>query len=581
MKKILIFLLAASAVLFTSCDKVDGNSDIPQVAGISLEDLAGFWDSSRHDTDVFFTFNDNKVTVTSGSHKTDFTVSVQETTLTLTPTAAYEQNSDGEWVKLEDEDMATSPIVLNVHLLQNKNVLVLEDVTPYPEEEGIGDLRAAYTKRSIIKEVDMSIILYRHDAAISSSDASLQGVWKNEDMWATHFLSLKDGRFDYISVYKGGIKGPDPTFNADRYFGSYTYKNGYLSTITEGASRSSNFNPITLFGTWKEEKDRYLVSDGEEEEEEEEVYAYQAVVDGKTLYTALDGFTTFTYVASALPEPKSILGEWSIRHSYYSTDQLIIDEESAVVTLGRNQLRLSFTYTQLESSYGEDNTLSLTLQKMEDYQNGEWIVVPEEETPVIKDARYDATLTADGDALVLSMHMYEEYISPEGEEDADMPYLMMFYRKGAKITSEVRTLTGNWTSDMGALPSWKYLNGMQLNITEKDFDFTATNWEMRFSGSYTYEEGYATLHIRHCYIASGMDEETEEILWEEVDPQGESWHGPFGDYDTPLLTYAYPNEFNVLLLEVDGETVCFLDEHSMEMLRSTTPAVPAPPGRHE
>lgn len=111
-------------------------------------------------------------------------------------------------------------------------------------------------------------------------------------------------------------------------------------------------------------------------------------------------------------------------------------------------------------------------------------------------------------------------------------FVIIYYRNGAHIPSDARTIQGRW--------EWMAHNKDKedtlwesIELKDDTFDYIKHNYGNRFTGSYTFENGYLMLRITGWY-AGGWSDELNDYVWR---PTTRDWTPLFqGDcFQKPFL----------------------------------------------
>ncbi|MBO4585328.1 MAG: hypothetical protein J5675_01860 [Bacteroidales bacterium] len=156
-------------------------------------------------------------------------------------------------------------------------------------------------------------------------------------------------------------------------------------------------------------------------------------------------------------------------------------------------------------------------------------------------------------AYVRSMYNHavliiSEYVSPYSTyqywaKRRNDDFVMIYYKEGADIPSDSRAIQGKW--------NWKkhysYKDDeMGESITFKDntFDYIKYDSSHRYTGTFTFVNGYLTLRIEERYM-TGWSEEINDRIWVLTD---KDWGGMSEDeYTKPFLPVADTTSYSLIL----------------------------------
>jgi hypothetical protein len=281
MKKIAIWALAALALFAISCDKdnTGGEGDV----NLTASALVGEWSITSEDFTNTWVFTSNQLTIETGWGKTEGTYTVENGTIIFTIVNAWSVDYvlddegyfvPGGWKTRELEDHEKIPMCFQAKIIYGGSVLIIN----YTINEN--DLPA----RTPENTEDISILLYKKGGSISPDTAPIQGVWH----WYEYSTNQTEIRARII--FDGNSFELIITPWSEKYVGSYTYRDGYITCTIDNSYSAYNpetsegeVDPVTLEATW------YLTQ--KEQSSFSEGLSFPFVVDGDVAYSILANLT--------------------------------------------------------------------------------------------------------------------------------------------------------------------------------------------------------------------------------------------------------------------------------------------------
>ena len=247
MKRFTLLSLTVLACIWSSCSKIQEQNEGPSLPGqvLSENDLQGTWTIVEETCTETLTFDKGtylRTKAQKGMEATEReygTYTLENGVITWQFNKFEYRSIDyaheysgwyGEALNPADIKIRTA----HVRSMYNKAALVLiEFVSPYSN----------YQEFALRRNDDFVIIYYREGRQIPSDPNAIRGRWE----WMSHYrdqkdalwesIELKDGTFDYVKHNYG-----------NRFTGSYTFENGYLTLRITGWYK----------GGWSDELNDYV-----------------------------------------------------------------------------------------------------------------------------------------------------------------------------------------------------------------------------------------------------------------------------------------------------------------------------------
>ncbi len=236
MKKMAIWALAAFAMFAVSCDKnnIGGEGDVTLTASA----LVGTWTISGLNFSETWVFTSEKLTKETGWDKTEGTYTVKNGTIAYNITKAWDKDGN-TWQERNLGDNEKTPIYVQGKIIYSGSVLVINFVISE------GSLAPHHNTE------DTSFVLFKSGGSISSDTAPLQGTWH----WYMFGTNKTETRIRII--FEGSSYELIIQPWSEKYVGSYTYQNGYITCTVDNSYSARNpetlkgeVNPVTLEATW-------------------------------------------------------------------------------------------------------------------------------------------------------------------------------------------------------------------------------------------------------------------------------------------------------------------------------------------
>lgn len=226
----------AGSMTLASCGDDDDNSvTIPNSSdNISTSDLVGTWNIAGQDDQSTWVFTNDKLTITEwGTQQFDGPYTVNGDKITYR-TKYWKYNP-----QTQQQEEVEGDITVKIGLICDKAVLVLK--SEVKNEQGT--------------DYEFSYFMFKEGKNITATANDIQGTWDwymhGDQTYVRTRLTISGNKFDMIITPWG-----------QRYTGTFTYANGYITLNTEHGYTSreegtgdgfgeGDIDPETLEGTWK------------------------------------------------------------------------------------------------------------------------------------------------------------------------------------------------------------------------------------------------------------------------------------------------------------------------------------------
>lgn len=272
MKKLAIWAFAALAMFAVSCDK--NNTSGEGEVSLTASALVGTWTISAEDYSDTWVFTSDKLTKTGLWDKIEGSYTVENGTIAYTITKAWYKDGDN-WKERELNDEEKIVLYAQAKLIYKGSVLIMNfavdesSSAPHHNPE------------------DTSYFLYKVGGSISPDTKPLQGTW-DWYMFGTNKTEIR-----IRLIFSGNNFEIIITPWAEKYVGTYTYRNGHITCNITGAFSARHpegggeVNPVTLEATWYPiEKETSSFSEG---------LSFPLVADGDVAYSFLAHLTIKYY----------------------------------------------------------------------------------------------------------------------------------------------------------------------------------------------------------------------------------------------------------------------------------------------
>ena len=197
----------------------------------------------------------------------------------------------------------------------------------------------------------------------------------------------------------------------------------------------------------------------------------------------------------------------------------------------------------VNAGFAADGAYSIYDDEIQNWRDvGTWSL--EEEILTIHKDGYDTEYSIEFclDKKVLVLWGTDEYAVQSGA-------FLFLYKDGSVITGDANSIQGTWDWYFFGNPK---TSRIRFVFSQNNFEMIIFPWGEKYAGTFTYENGYATLNVDHCYTSRyhgnssedtiQFNEETYEITATWMDTY-EDWQGYTYPYEGALM---YDVEDNIL-----------------------------------